>query len=76
VIRAVLVGLLLCSSAASAETETIALNGQTYTVEYGKPDRRGISLDHITVGNLHYDTCERWLAGSYIEVDCVTGREP
>jgi hypothetical protein len=74
-IRAIIISLLLAIPAL-AETETITLNGQDYSVTYGIPDRRGVSLDHIQVGNLSYDACERWLAGSYVEVDCTTGREP
>jgi hypothetical protein len=75
VIRAIIISLLLATPAL-AETETITLNGQDYSVTYGIPDRRGVSLDHITVGNLQYDACERRTPAGYVEVDCVTGREP
>jgi hypothetical protein len=53
--------VMLCISTA-AVAEPITIDGETFNIEYGEPDARGIAVDHITVGNRHFDACERLTA--------------
>ncbi len=69
----IIAGLLLASIAAVAEPVTI--KGETFNIQYGEPDLRGIAVDHITVGNRHFDACERQTKADWVQVDCKTGRE-
>ena len=73
-IRAIAIGLVVCVSPA-AMAEPVTIKVETFNIEYGEPDLRRIAVDHITVGNRHFDACERQTKAGWVQVDCKTGRE-
>ena len=54
--------------------EPVTIKGWAFNIEYGEPDLR-IAVDHIKVGNRHFDACERQTTAGWVLIDCKTGRE-